>query len=68
MSAAGNVTAVRGHAVSFKDDPFHSDDALVDIADALVVSEDGVITAFGPYDETRRTSRRASRSRTCRAR
>jgi guanine deaminase len=47
------VTAVRGHAVSFQDDPFHSDDALVDIEDALVVSEDGLITAFGPYEETR---------------
>jgi guanine deaminase len=45
------VRAVRGHAISFRADPFFSDDALVDIEDALVIAEDGVITAFGPYAE-----------------
>ncbi|ARU51591.1 guanine deaminase [Cellulosimicrobium cellulans] len=53
MTSQGTVTAVRGHAVSFKDDPFHSDDALVDIEDALIVCEGGIITAFGPYEETK---------------
>src|ERR1700744_80966 len=46
-------SAVRGHAISFRGDPFFVGDALVDIEDALIVSEDGVITAFGPYEETK---------------
>ena len=46
-------TAVRGHAISFRADPFFSDDALVDVEDALIVSEDGLITAFGPYEDTK---------------
>lgn len=50
---ASDVTAVRGHAISFSGDPFFDDDALVDVEDALIVSEDGSITAFGPYDELR---------------
>jgi guanine deaminase len=45
------VTAVRGHAISFRADPFFSDDAFVDVEDALIVSSGGVITAFGPYRE-----------------
>ena len=47
------TSAVRGHAISFRSDPFLTDDALVDIEDALIVSEGGLITAFGPYDEAR---------------
>lgn len=47
------MIALRGHAISFRDDPFLSDDALVDIEDALVVAQDGVITAAGPYEQTR---------------
>ena len=35
------------------DDPFFDDDALVDIPDALIVTQDGVITAFGPYEQTK---------------
>lgn len=46
------ATAVRGHAISFQADPFFSEDALVDIEDALILCEDGVVTAFGPYAET----------------
>ncbi len=46
-------SAVRGHAISFKGDPFFVDDALVDIDDALIVSEDGRVTVFGPYEETK---------------
>jgi hypothetical protein len=38
-------TAVRGHAISFQADPFFSEDALVDIEDALILSSEGVITA-----------------------
>lgn len=49
----GAVTAVRGHAISFRGDPFVDDDALVDVPDALIVCEDGVITAFGDYPATK---------------
>ena len=42
---------MRGHAVSFTGDPFFDADAFVDISDALIVSQDGVITVFGPYAE-----------------
>jgi hypothetical protein len=43
--------AVRGHAISFRADPFREDDALVDVADALIITRDGLITHFGPYDQ-----------------
>jgi guanine deaminase len=56
------ASAVRGHAISFRADPFYDDDALVDVADALIVSEDGVITAFGPYDQTKVSIPEGSRS------
>ncbi|QAY73671.1 hypothetical protein ET445_10275 [Agromyces protaetiae] len=44
--------AVRGHIVTVKGDPFvEGDDAvLVDIADGVVIVEDGLITAVGPYE------------------
>ena len=45
----GSTMAVRGHAISYRDDPFLSASALVDVPDALVIATDGVITAFGPY-------------------
>ncbi len=48
-SGARAVTAVRGHAISFRGDPFLIDHALVDVEDALIVCEGGVIAAFGPY-------------------
>jgi len=53
--SAGHVsgTAVRGHAITFTGDPFFDDDAFVDIEDALILSQDGVITAFGPYEQTK---------------
>jgi guanine deaminase len=50
-SAPVGTSAVRGHAITFTGDPFFDDNAFVDIPDALVVSRDGVITAFGPYAE-----------------
>jgi guanine deaminase len=40
-------------AITFAGDPFFDDDALVDIPDALIVTQDGVITAFGPYEQTK---------------
>ena len=46
-------SAVRGHAISFRGDPFFTDGALVDIEDALIVSEAGEITAFGDYAATK---------------
>jgi guanine deaminase len=45
------ASAVRGHAISFRADPFREDDALVDVADALIITRDGLITHFGPYDQ-----------------
>jgi guanine deaminase len=48
-SDSAHVTAVRARAISFRDDPFHASDALVEIEDALVVTAGGVITAVGPY-------------------
>ena len=53
MASKATTTAVRGHAISFRGDPFFLDDALVDIEDALIVSENGAITAFGPYEQTK---------------
>ena len=53
MTPDTTATAVRGHAISFRGDPFFVEDALVDIEDALIVSEGGKITAFGPYSELR---------------
>ena len=51
-NAASNAAAIRGHAISYRDDPFFSDSALVDIPDALVVTQNGLITAFGRYIDT----------------
>jgi guanine deaminase len=47
------VSAVRGHAISFRADPFREDDALIDIADALIIMCDGLITHFGSYGQLR---------------
>ena len=47
------VTAVRGHAITYTGDPFFDDDAFVDVPDALIVCEDGKITAFGPYSQVK---------------
>ncbi len=52
-AAAGGVSAVRGHAISFCSDPFFDDGALVNISDALVLSRNGVIAAFGPYQQVK---------------
>ncbi|MEV0458201.1 guanine deaminase [Catellatospora methionotrophica] len=49
----GDVTAVRGHLVSFRADPFFDDDALVDIPDGLLVARDGLITSVGEYAATK---------------
>jgi guanine deaminase len=47
------ATAVRGHAISFRGDPFlDEDDAFIDVEDAVIVCEGGRITAFGPYGQT----------------
>jgi guanine deaminase len=47
------VTAVRGHAITYRGDPFFDDDAFVDVPDALIVCQDGKITAFGPYSQVK---------------
>ena len=43
-------TAIRGAMLTFKDDPFQRDmqDCMVYDSDAIVVMEDGLITAVGP--------------------
>ncbi len=48
-------TALRGAAITFRDDPFQAGDAasLVHEPDALVVIEDGRIARFGPHDALR---------------
>jgi guanine deaminase len=51
--SGGLVSAIRGHAISFRADPFREDDALIDIADALIITRDGLITHFGPYGRLR---------------
>jgi guanine deaminase len=49
------ATALRGEVVSLRADPFLEapEDCLEHISDGLVVIEDGVIAAVGPWDETR---------------
>ena len=46
-----NACALRGQAVTFRADPFQrpAADCLVHVQDALVIAENGVITAFGDY-------------------
>lgn len=46
---SAGVSAVRGHVVTFRADPFLDDDAFVHEPDGLVIIEDGVITAVGPF-------------------
>ena len=54
MAAPGGRTvAVRGHAITYTGDPFFDESAFVDVEDALIISTDGVITAFGSYEETK---------------
>lgn len=48
------ASAVRGRAITFTGDPFADGDALVEIPDALILTSEGRITAFGPYDQVRR--------------
>ncbi|GAC56675.1 guanine deaminase [Gordonia hirsuta DSM 44140 = NBRC 16056] len=45
------ITVLRGHAVTFTGDPFIDPGAFVDVPDALIVVTDGIITAFGAYDD-----------------
>lgn len=47
----GTKRALRGQAITFRDDPFRVETAaaLVHIEDALVLIEDGTIAAFGDY-------------------
>lgn len=47
------ASAVRGRAITFRADPFAVAEALVEIPDALIVTRDGLISAFGPYAQTR---------------
>ena len=53
-AARTDRSAVRGHAITFAGDPFVSERAFVDIPDALIVSERGIITAFGNYEDMKR--------------
>ena len=52
MSSPSSLTAVRGTVLTFVDDPFHAGgeaSARVE-SDALVLMQDGRITAFGAYE------------------
>ncbi|MCW2961382.1 MAG: guanine deaminase [Thermoleophilia bacterium] len=53
VSSRGGSIALRGHAVTFTGDPFYapSNEVFLDIPDALVLIEDGIITRFGPWNE-----------------
>lgn len=55
--ADGSTHALRGAALTLRDDPFLVGDAaaLVHHDDALIVIRDGRITAFGPYAQLRPT-------------
>jgi guanine deaminase len=55
VPAASKITALRGRAISFTADPFLVPPkyALRHESDGLIVIENGIITAFGPYDVTR---------------
>ena len=48
----GTVKALRGRAISFKADPFQASagESLIFHDDALIVIEEGKISAFGPYE------------------
>lgn len=53
MAPTNNTTAtsraIRGHIVSFKADPFFTDDFLVEYDDGVVVVTDGIIEKVGDY-------------------
>ena len=53
VASTSPATAVRGHVITYQADPFHVDDALLDIEDGLIVCIDGRISAFGPYEQTK---------------
>ncbi|WP_424216263.1 guanine deaminase (plasmid) [Streptomyces sp. BI20] len=50
-----HVTALRGTIVHFTDDPFlvGKEKAFVSHEDGLLIAEDGIITAVGPWSETK---------------
>lgn len=49
------ASAIRGHVVTIKGDPFveGDDEVLVDIADGGVVVRDGIITSIGSWDQVK---------------
>ena len=51
------VTVIRGAALSYSRDPFQNpvEECFVYESDALVVMQDGIITAFGPASEVSKT-------------
>ncbi len=48
-----SIKALRGRALSFRDDPFRAEprDCVDWVEDALILVEDGRILDFGPYDQ-----------------
>lgn len=44
-----NSRAIRGHIVTFKADPFFTDDFLVEYSDGLVIIKDGKVSEVGDY-------------------
>ena len=53
MVGHGSMTAIRGTAITFTDDPFRRpvEDCVRHETDAVILMADGVITAFGPAAE-----------------
>ena len=53
----GPISAIRGAALSYAKDPFQNpiDECIVHEPDALLVMQEGVITAFGPASDVGRT-------------
>ncbi|SFR71653.1 guanine deaminase [Agromyces sp. CF514] len=52
-SSTSGDHAIRGHVVTVTGDPFLATDVLVEHVDGLIIVEGGVITAVGPYDQTK---------------
>ncbi len=50
-AAPARIRAIRGQAVSLTGNPFLSEGCLQHVADALILIEDGRITAFGDFSD-----------------
>jgi len=53
MAGNDSVTAIRGAALTFTDDPFHKpvEDCMRYETDAVIIMSEGVVSEFGPAGE-----------------